>query len=66
MKKKSLVAAIFAVTIGLAGCSSPATPQDNSAEVESLKSQVESLQAENNELKKSLEDLHAKIDKLSK
>ena len=59
MKKKLLVATIFAVTIGLAGCSSPTTPQDNSAEIESLKSQVESLQAENNELKKSLEAAEA-------
>lgn len=59
MKKKSLVATIFAVTISLVGCSSPAAPQDNSAEIESLKSQVESLQTENNELKSSLETSEA-------
>lgn len=57
MKKKAHVATIFAVAIGLAGCSSPVIPQDNSAEIDSLRLQVESLQAENNELKKTIETL---------
>lgn len=58
MKKKLLVITSFAVMVTLVGCSS-STSQDNSAEIESLKSQIESLQAENDELKESLETSEA-------
>lgn len=54
MKRKFLAAVTLGIMLSVSGCSTPTTaPPDNSAEIESLKAQVESLQAENDELKKS-------------
>lgn len=55
MKRKFLSATLLTVALGLSGCSSPASPVDNSAEIESLKAQVQELEKENQDLKKQLE-----------
>ena len=55
-KQKTLIA--IAMSLALAGCSAPAatttTAPDNSAEMESLKAQVEELKKENDDLKNQL------------
>lgn len=51
MKKQRRLIAL-ALTLALSGCSAPAaTAPDNSAEIESLKAQVEELKKENETLK---------------
>ncbi len=54
MKKQKILIA-FALTLALSGCSAPTTTDpNNSAELESLKAQVEELKKENDHLKTQL------------
>lgn len=53
--KKKFLPAILAVAIVLSGCSStPSTPTDNSAELESLQAELDALREENQALKEQL------------
>ena len=58
MKRNYVAATLLVMSLGVSGCSSASAPvstiADNSAEIESLKAQVQELEKENNELKQQL------------
>ncbi len=58
MKRNFVAATLVVMSLGVSGCSSASAPvstiADNSAEIESLKAQVQELEKENNELKQQL------------